>query len=112
MAIISFSAKPEETWCVAGWAFRQILADVLSQNKNDEEMASEFEHATVISGLCVYLLEENVADRVTNEIRNVAQAILAGSLKSGILEQPYGDAATVHEYLESLKELLRTVPAR
>ena len=112
MAIISFSAKPEETWCVAGWAFRQVLADVLSQNRNDEEMASEFKHATAISGLSVHLLEKNFADRVTNEIRNVAQAILAGDVKSGILEQPYGDTATIHKYLESLKALLRTVPAR
>lgn len=108
MAIISFSDKPEQTWCVAGWAFRQILADVLSQNKSDEEMAREFEHATAISGLPIYLLDKNLADRITHSIKKVASAILSGDVNSGIVEQPYGDATTVQQYLESLEELLRT----
>ena len=106
MAVISFSDKTDETWSVAGWAFRQILDDVISQNQGDEEMASEFEQAKRISGLPVDLLERSLADRITNSIRNVATAILAGSIRSGIVQQPYGDGTTVKQYVDSLKELL------
>jgi hypothetical protein len=35
MAGISFSDKPEETWVVAGWAFRQVLEDVASTYPDD-----------------------------------------------------------------------------
>jgi hypothetical protein len=109
MAVISFSNRPEETWCVAGWAFRQILDDVISQHQGDEQMASEFEQAKRISGLPVELLERSLADRITKSIRNVATAILSGSVRSGIVHQPYGDETTIQQYLESLKELLQIV---
>lgn len=37
----------------------------------------------------------------------VATGILAGSITSGITEQPYGDQRTVQEYREALEDLLR-----
>ena len=109
MAIISFSDTPEQTWCVAGWAFRQILDDVISQNQADEEMAHQFEYAKCISGLPVDLLNSSLAGRITNSLRDVAAAILSGSARSGIVQQPYGDETTTQQYLESLKELYRIV---
>lgn len=111
MAVISFSDRPEEIWCVAGWAFRQILDDITTQYSNDGEMTNEFEGAKRISGLAVELLEPSLAGRIKNAIRVVANSILAGSLGSGITRQPYGDAATVEQYRESLKELLGALEA-
>lgn len=106
MAVISFSDKPEEIWCVAGWAFRQVLDDVTTHYADDSEMRNEFEHAKLISGLTVELLEPSLAGRVKNAIRLVANGILGGTLQSGITGQSYGDAATVEQYRESLKGLL------
>ena len=106
MAVISFSDRPEAIWCVANWVFRQILDDIITQYADDSEMRTEFEHAKLISGLTVELLEPSLAVRIKTAIRVVANSILAGTLDSGISQQPYGDAATVKEYRESLKELL------
>ena len=106
MGVISFGDTPETIWYVAGWAFRQILADVLAQNQNDHEMANRFERAILISGLILDSLEQSLADRITASLRDVATGILSGSIQSGISQQPYGDEETIRQYHESLKELL------
>ena len=110
MAVISFSDKPEEIWCVAGWAFRQVLDDVISQHPEDVEMADEFARSQTYSGLSVYMLEPELAGTVTNAIRRVATGILSGSIRSGIHDQPYGTALTVEQYREVLRELLEAIP--
>jgi hypothetical protein len=109
MGVISFSDSAEGTWHAAGWAFRQILDDVLSQNPGDDEMAEEFELAKILSGLILYLLEPPVAHRVEKAISEVANGIVVGTVRSGIGEQPYGDEVTVKQYLGSLEELVRTL---
>ena len=112
MAVISFSDKAEETWCVAGWAFRQLLDDVITQYPNDMEMVDKLEQSKTHSGLVLDLLEASFADRISNAINHAANGILSGSIRSGIEDQPYGDEATVQQYLESLEDLLRTFPAK
>lgn len=111
MAVIGFSDKPEEIWCVAGWAFRQVLDDVISQYPGDNEMANEFAVSKTYSGLSVDLLRPKLATRVTNAIRHVAQGIVSGTIRSGIHDQPYGDAQTVEQYRRGLEELLKIVPS-
>lgn len=112
MAVISFTEdKPEETWCVAGWAFRQILDDVVSHYPEDSEMAENFERAKDYSGLIIYMLEPSLADVITNAIWQVATGILSGTIRSGITDQPYGDARTVEQYREGLQQLLEAFPA-
>lgn len=110
MAVIGFSDKPEEIWCVAGWAFRQVLDDVISQHPKDAEMADEFFHSKTYSGLSVDQLKPELAARVTNAIRQVATGILSRKIKSGITDQPYGDAMTVEQYREGLQKLLEVIP--
>jgi hypothetical protein len=111
MAVIGFSDRPEEIWCVAGWAFRQVLGDVLSQYTEDSEMADEFTIAETQSGLHIDLLEPEFADRVTNAIRHVATGILSGAIRSGIHDQPYGDAMTIDQYRKGLQQLLEILPS-
>jgi hypothetical protein len=111
MAVIGFSDKPEEIWCVAGWAFRQVLDDVISQYPDDSEMADAFAQSKTYSGLSVDLLEPKLAARVTTAIRQVATGILSGAIRSGIHDQPYGDAETVEQYREGLQQLLEAIPA-
>jgi hypothetical protein len=50
MGAIAFSRKPEESWVVAGWAFRQALDDVASHHREDAEITKEFEEAKALSG--------------------------------------------------------------
>ena len=111
MGAIAFSRKPEESWAVAGWAMRQILDDVESQYPQDSEIAKEFEGAKAIDGLMVYLLRPDLAARVTNAIREVATGILSGTIRSGIVDQPYGDERTVGQYRNGLVQLLEAIPA-
>ena len=111
MAVISFSDQPEEIWCVAGWAFRQVLDDVISHYPDDKEMAEQFFLSKTQSGLSVGLLCPELAARVTNAIWQVATGVLSGKIRSGIHDQPYGDAATVEQYREGLHQLLETFPA-
>src|SRR5438093_103125 len=106
MIVIGFSDKPEEIWCVAGWAFRQLRDDVLFQYPQDSEMAEEFALAETQGGLSVDLLESDLAARVTDAIQRVALGILSGAIRSGIYDQAYGNAQTVEEYRKGLEELL------
>lgn len=110
MAVIGFSDRPEEIWCVAGWVFRQVLEDVVSQCE-DPEMADAFTHAETQSGLHIDLLEPELGVRVTNAIRNVVRGILSGAIRSGIHDQPYGDATTIEQYRKALQELLTSFPS-
>lgn len=110
MAVIGFSDKPEEVWCVAGWAFRQVLDDVISQHPGDAEIADEFFHSKTYSGLSVDLLKPELAARVTNAIRQVVTGVLSGTIRSGIYDQPYGDAKTIEQYKEGLRQLLEAIP--
>ena len=110
MGTIAFSTRPEQCWAVAGWAIRQILDDVASQYPQDSEIAKEFEGAKAIDGLMVYLLRPDLATRVTNAIRKVATGILSETIRSGIGDQPYGDARTVEQYREALRELIKAIP--
>src|SRR5262249_21820647 len=110
MAVIAFSDDPGKGWVVAGWAVRQVLDDVLSQHPNDSAMAAEFAVAKLTSGILVHSLEPDLAARVTKAIRDVATGILSGRIRSGIYDQPYGDAGTVEQYLAALKELLQIIP--
>jgi len=105
--VISFSDSADHTWLVAGWAFRQILDDVRRQYANDEELIRELELAEIHSGLMLEGLEPALAGRMEAAIRNVVSGILAGTIPSGITEQPYGDQSTVQQYLESLKDLMQ-----
>jgi hypothetical protein len=105
--VISFSDSAEHTWLVAGWAFRQILDDVRSQYANDEELTEALELAEIHYGLMLDGLEPALAGRLEAAIRNVVSGILAGTVPSGITEQPYGDPLTVQQYLEALKDLMR-----
>ncbi len=73
-------------------------------------MADEFAVAETQSGLHLDLLEPALAARVTNAIRQVATGILSGAIRSGIHDQPYGNAQTVEEYRKGLQQLLDAFP--
>ena len=62
MAVISFSDQPNEIWCVAGWAFRQLLDDVLAQHPENREMGAKFEQSKTYGGLVLELLKPEVAE--------------------------------------------------
>ncbi len=110
MGSIAFSKKTEESWTVAGWAIRQILDDVGSQYSEDAEMLEEFEAAKAIDGFMIYLLRPELAARVTRAIQEVANGILSGTIRSGIVDKPYGDERTVEQYRGGLQQLLESIP--
>jgi hypothetical protein len=58
----------------------------------------------------IYLLPPDLAARITKAIRVVAAGTLSGEIRSGIVDQPYGDAQTVKQYNIGLKEWLEAVP--
>jgi hypothetical protein len=112
MGVISFlDSGGRDTWHVAGWAFRQVLDDVSRQYADDLDIVEELEQAKLHSGLILYSLEPSLAARIKAAINDVATGIRAGTISSGITEQPYGDAMTVEQYLRSLNELLRILRA-
>jgi hypothetical protein len=112
MAVISFSDQPMEIWCVAGWAFRQLLDDVISQHPENAEMAAKLEESKTYGGLVLYLLKPEMADKLATAIRKVAEGILSGAIPSGLINQAYGDALTIEQYRSALKELLEAVPSK
>jgi hypothetical protein len=111
VAVISFSKKPEETWSVAGWAFRQVLDDVISQYPDDKEIAAEFEEAkTAYSGLIVALLEPSFGARITKAIQQVVAGILSGTIQSGIRVPTPDPERILEQYRQALGELLHAIP--
>ncbi len=112
MAAISFSRKSEEQWVAAGWAFRQVLDDTISQRKKDAEMRKLFEESKALKSLMLYLLEPDVANRVTAAIEEVVSGILSGVVESGIRHQSYSNENTVQEYRKGLQFLLNAIPRR
>jgi hypothetical protein len=112
VAAIAFSKTPDRGWVVAGWAFRQVLDDVVSEYPKDAGMVAELADSRELKGLMVYLLSPDLAARITSEIRVVATGILSGEIRSGIVDQPYGDARAVEQYRDALKELLEAVPPK
>jgi hypothetical protein len=106
MAVISISKSPEDIWCVAGWAFRQILDDVLSNNMGDIEMAITFEQSKTHGGLILYILQPAFATKIKRAIIQVASGILSGKIQSGIGDQPYGNAITIEQYRHALEDLV------
>jgi hypothetical protein len=108
--VIGFSDRSEEIWLKAGWVFRQVLDDVVSQYPEDSAMADKFVEAKAVSGLHIDRLETEFATKVTNAIWQVATGILSGTIRSGIHDQPYGDSRTIEQYRKSLQELLETFP--
>lgn len=119
MAVISMSDDenhPTDTWKVAGWAFRQVLDDVVAHYPADVEMAEKFEESKTYGGLILRLLPKEFAARIAEAIFEVTTGILSGTVRSGIVDQPYGDEHTIEQYREGLKELAdiaqRSVQAR
>ena len=107
--VISFSDEPEDIWLKAGWVFRQILEDVAAQYPDDPAMPEQFEIAEANSGLLIDDLDPETRARFTIAIRNVATGIVAGTIRSGILDKPYGDERTLRQYKESLSELVEII---
>lgn len=110
MGSIAFSTKADESWAAAGWVLRQVLDDTASQHPGDSEMAKEFEAAKAVDGLTVYLLQPDLARRITSGMRIVAKGVLSGTIRSGIIGKPYGDERTVAQYREALEQLLDAMP--
>lgn len=71
MAVISISDQPEDIWKVAGWAFRQVLDDVVTHYPEDVEMAEKFEQSKALSGLHLDLLHPEFAARIAKAILEV-----------------------------------------
>jgi hypothetical protein len=111
MGAIAFSTKSEESWVVAGWAFRQVLDDTASIHFEDSDMTKEFEKAKALGGLMVYMLPPDLAARMTTAIKDAAIGILEGTIRSGIIDQSYGDEKAVAEYRKGLQHLLDAIPA-
>lgn len=110
MGVISFSENPEQTWQVAGWAFRQVLEDVLQLYPSDKSLHEEFEQAEIYDSLSVYSLSQEMADKIVEGIRQVIEGVLTGTIESGICSKQYGDSDTQNQYKSGLRSLLLALP--
>ncbi|HEY9284988.1 MAG TPA: hypothetical protein VIP46_16155 [Pyrinomonadaceae bacterium] len=110
MVVIGFSDQPEGIWCVAGWVFRLLRGDVITQYPEDKEMADAFASAEIFSGLHVDSLTPELAVRVADALRQVTSGILSGAIRSGIRDLPFGDATAEEQYQQALRELLNILP--
>lgn len=108
MALIGWQ-NTTDSWVVAGWAFRQVLEDVRSQRSTDAEMISQLELARDLKYLFIDSFSRDLAKRLADAIRETAAGILSGSVRSGLLDKPYGDANAITEYRSALPELIAVV---
>jgi hypothetical protein len=107
MAVISFAENsPESAWVVAGWAFRQLLADVLMLHPDDAELARVLEEAETVGFLRLGCFANALAAKVTSAITGTADGILSGRIRSGITAR-FNDEQTTQEYRKGLSMLLK-----
>jgi hypothetical protein len=111
MAVIGFRDKSQR-WVVAGWAYRQVLEDVVSHCPDDSELIESATVAMEGDGLLTEFLEPRVAARMTNALREVTAHVLSGMIRSGIYDKPYGGAHTVEQYMLGLRELMKIIPPK
>ena len=107
MAVIGF--KDKHSWVVAGWAYRQALEDIISHCE-DSKVAAILKIQIETDGIIVDFLEPELSARVTQAIKQVAEGILSGAIRSSIYDKSYGDEHRVREYVKGLQELLQTIP--
>ncbi len=105
MGVIAFR-EPEQVWVVAGWAFRQILDDVMDQYPDDFEMEQKFQQAQALDGLHLDLLPPEFASRIAERICRVATGILNGSIQSSVGERYHGTTRP-QAYRTGLPSLVR-----
>ena len=106
MAVISFTENSSDAaWAVAGWAFRQVLADVLTLHPANAELTTIFEQAEAVGYLRIGCLEGALAKKVASAIKEAAEAVLAGRIRSGIIDR-FNDEQTTVEYMKGLRMLL------
>jgi hypothetical protein len=76
MAVIAFSDKPGHSWVVAGWAYRQVLEDVMSHYPEEDDIVHVLAEKKAGDGLLAGFLEPPLTVRITSAIRRVAEGIL------------------------------------
>ena len=109
MGVICVSDSREGTWHIAGWAFDQVLDDVSQYWRDDPEIVKTVQQGKLHSGLILYKLDRSIANRISRAIAEVIVRILNNSIRSGLEDQPYGDAVTVEQYRGALRELLNLI---
>src|ERR1051325_4752189 len=98
MAGISFAKQPAGIWIVAGWAFRQILSDIIANYPNDPELRAECFEAEALGFLHIDFLEGEMAAKMREAVCSVTKGILAGKIRSVITH----DQETINEYMVCL----------
>ena len=107
MAVISFGeGSSDAKWVVAGWAFRQLLADTIEQNPEDLELRRIFDRAEEVGFLRLESLDQGLASRLGAAMRETAERILSGNIGTGIVARFRDDMAT-QEYMKGLELLVR-----
>jgi hypothetical protein len=109
MGVIAFKDSPDCTWHVANWAFFQLVDDVCLHYKSDVELVEALQNSKLYYGLSLDLIEPSVAEQLKGAIARVSNGIIEGELESSITSKPFADTATVTQYKESLRELLKIV---
>ena len=104
MAGISLSKQPAGIWIVAGWAFRQILNDIIANYPYDPELGAECREAEALGFLHVDFLEGQIAERMREAVCSVNNGILTGRIRSRITDA-FNDQETIKEYLVGLRSL-------
>ncbi len=105
MAVIVFH-DPEQEWFAAGWAFRQILDDVMDRYPDDLEMERKFVQSQALGGLILTLLPPDFANRIAERICRVTVGILNGSIQSSVDERYHGTTRP-QAYRTGLPSLVR-----
>ena len=84
MAGISFGAKAESDWMVAGWAFRQVLDDLETYVSGDQGVVVELNAARHLGFLSVPDLSAPLQVAVRGALRSMCADIIDGRYSSGI----------------------------
>jgi hypothetical protein len=103
MAVIAFS--DERAWVKARWVVSRVLADMLVLCQDDAQLKAALDQAIALTGISVDLLEEPVASRFIEVLKEVISATLVESCSRHLTWKTGLDEKAQSLYKEAIQEL-------
>ena len=105
--MVIIQLKDDVDWCKANWVYRQLMADAINLNQNDDELKRVLTYGRAIGTLFVNQMQDPLKLRVLKALKQTSQQTLVGAIPGWNLAE--SDEAGRKMYFSSVRELLELI---